>query len=63
MDERKSGGGCAETGKARRRREKAKQDGLRGCNTLSGKWENVTVMKQIGCVVALTWSGLCMAER
>lgn len=37
------------------------EDGL-GCNTLSGKWENVVVMTQIGCGVAVTWDGLCLAE-
>lgn len=33
-----------------------------GCNT-SGKWENMVVMTQIGCGVAVTWDGLCLAER
>lgn len=37
--------------------------GVWGCNALSGKWENVVVMTQIGCGVAVTWVGLCLAER
>lgn len=61
MDERrKRGEGVTEAG---RRREKVMGDGLRGCNTLSEKWENVAVMTQICCGVALTWDGLCLAER
>lgn len=47
---------------AGRRWEKVMGDGLRGCNT-SEKWENVAVMTQICCGVALTWDGLCLAER
>lgn len=37
--------------------------GVWGCNALSGRWENVVVMTQIGCGVAVTWDGLCLAER
>lgn len=37
--------------------------GVWGCNALSGQWENVVVMTQIGCGVAVTWDGLCLAER
>lgn len=37
--------------------------GMWGCNTLSDECENVAVMTQIGCGVAVTWDGLCLAER
>lgn len=37
--------------------------GVWGCNALSGKWENVAAMTQIGCGVAVTWDGPRLAER
>lgn len=37
--------------------------GVWGCNALSGKWENVAVMTQIGCGVVVTWDGPRLAER
>ena len=50
-------------GRERERESDGGRIGVWGCNTLSGKWENAAVMTQIGCGVALTWDGLCLAER